>query len=165
VKFRNHDKIWTVGAIGHVAKDRHFADWKVKGMGFPNLSNSRHAKSRNEMRNHEIHFGDREMKCEMIEASPAKLRNFSAKLFFGVSGIATWSVKISHHKNCRNREMSKCEMKLQHGVLGIATWSFRNSQHAKSRNAERDYCESRRLEGKNVEIPSVVRLGKEGIRL
>jgi hypothetical protein len=47
VKFQNHDKIWTVGSIGHVAKDHHFADWKVKGTGFPNLSNSRYAKSRN----------------------------------------------------------------------------------------------------------------------
>jgi hypothetical protein len=27
-----------------------------------------------------------------------------------ISGIATWSVKISHHKNCRNREMMKCEI-------------------------------------------------------
>jgi hypothetical protein len=64
----------------------------------PRIMNSRHAKSQNaEMRN-----------AEMIEASPAKL-------FFGVLGIATWSVKISHHKNCRNREMSKCK---------IATWSF-----------------------------------------
>jgi hypothetical protein len=54
-------------------------------------------------------------------------------------------------------------------------WSFRDcdverqdisSQDlSKSRNVERDYCDSRRLEGKNVEIPSVVQLGKEGIRL
>jgi hypothetical protein len=32
---------------GHVAKEHHVADWKVKGMGFPNLLNSRYAKSRN----------------------------------------------------------------------------------------------------------------------
>jgi hypothetical protein len=34
---------------GYVAKDHPFADWKVKGTGFPNLSNSRYAKSRNNL--------------------------------------------------------------------------------------------------------------------
>jgi hypothetical protein len=29
----------------HVEKDHHVADWKVKGKGFPNLSNFRYAKS------------------------------------------------------------------------------------------------------------------------
>jgi hypothetical protein len=72
--------------------------------------------------------------------------------------------------------MPKCE---------IATWSFgdhemefrsfrdsdmerqdmSSQELPKLRNAERDYCESRRLEGKNAKILSVVRLGKEGIRL
>jgi hypothetical protein len=94
----------------------------------------------------------------------------------------SWSVETLHHRNaemrktpfgvgfgyreleCRNSspqklqnaEMQNCDMEFS----GIATWSFRNSQHAKSRNAERNYCESQRLEGKNVEIMSVVRLGK-----
>jgi hypothetical protein len=45
----------TDDGIGHVGKDRHFADWRVKGTmfdwrvkgtGFPNLSKSRYAKSR-----------------------------------------------------------------------------------------------------------------------
>jgi hypothetical protein len=49
VKCRNHNKILTIGYIGHVAKDRHVTDWKVKGMGFPNLSNSGYAKSQNNL--------------------------------------------------------------------------------------------------------------------
>jgi hypothetical protein len=86
----------------------HFVDWKFKGTGFPNLSNSRYAKSRNaEMRNCETPFGaacghhwwSREGK-ELVQLSS----------FFRVSGIATWSVKISHHKECRNVEIPKCEM-------------------------------------------------------
>jgi hypothetical protein len=58
VKFQNQDKIWTVGSIGHVEKYRHFTDLKVKGMGFPNLLNSRHEKLRNaKMQNCEMPFG------------------------------------------------------------------------------------------------------------
>jgi hypothetical protein len=93
---------------------------------------------------------------EIAKCRNAKLRHGVSGIAtwsFGVSGIATWSVKISHHKN-----FAKCEMRNDRN--GVS-----NSRHAKSRNAERDYCESRRLEGKNVEIPSAVRLGKEGIRL
>ena len=95
MKSRNHDKIWTVGSIGHVGKDCHFADWKVKGTGFPNLSNSRYAKSRNdEMRNCETPFGaayghhwwSREGK-KLVELN-----------FFRVLGIATWSVETLHHR-------------------------------------------------------------------
>jgi hypothetical protein len=94
----------------------------------------------------------------MIEARSKQLSSFSE--FRGLRHGA------SRYLITRIVEIAKCRnAKLQHGVSGIATWSFRNSQHAKSRNAERDYCESRRLEGKNVEIPSAVRLGKEGIRL
>ena len=31
--------------VGHVEKYCQFADWKVKGMGFPNFSKSRYEKS------------------------------------------------------------------------------------------------------------------------
>jgi hypothetical protein len=54
------------------------------------------------------------------------------------------------------RSFGDCDMERQ---------DISSQELSKSRNAERDYCESRRLEGKNAEIPSVVRLGKEGIRL
>jgi hypothetical protein len=77
MKFQNHDKIWTIGSIGHVAKDRHFADWKVKGTG--------HVKSRNaKMRNCDMEFRGSRHRVSGI-----------ATWSFGVSGIAIWSVKIS----------------------------------------------------------------------
>jgi hypothetical protein len=46
---QNHDKIETIGSIGHVVKDHHFTDWRVKGTGFPNLSKSRYVKSQNNL--------------------------------------------------------------------------------------------------------------------
>ena len=104
MKFQNHDKIWTVGSIGHVAKDRHFVDWKVKGTGFPNLSNSRYAKSRNaEMQNCETPFG---VACghQWWSCEGKKLVELN---FFGCSRIGTWSVKTLHH---RNAKILKCEM-------------------------------------------------------
>jgi hypothetical protein len=70
--------------------------------------------------------------------------------------IATWS-------------FGDCDMEfrgLRHGVsLRHECQDISSQELLKSRNVERDYCESRRLEGKNIEISSVVRLGKEGIRL
>jgi hypothetical protein len=35
--------------VGHVDIDRRFADWEVKGMGFPNLPNSRNAKPQSKL--------------------------------------------------------------------------------------------------------------------
>jgi hypothetical protein len=84
VKCRNHDKIGTVGSIGHVAKDRHFADWRVKGMGFPNLSNSRYVKSKtfsaiNSRFDLDRHFfwsiGYREMEGSRLETHHKNVRS------------------------------------------------------------------------------------------
>jgi hypothetical protein len=50
-KEKRAQKIPKEGAIhlqvGHMVKDHHVTDWKVKGTGFPNLLNSRYVKSRN----------------------------------------------------------------------------------------------------------------------
>jgi hypothetical protein len=90
-------------------------------------------------------FGDRDMEFQS----------------FGDHDMEHQDISSQELSKPRNAEMRNCDMEFwgsQHGVSGICDMS-------KSRNDERDYCESRRLEGKNVEIPSAVRLRKEGIRL
>jgi hypothetical protein len=88
-------------------KDCHFADWKVKGTGFPNLSNSRHAKSRNaEMRNCETPFG---AACghHWWSREGKKLVELNSILEFrGVGGV-----KDTHNKNAKMDEMRNAEIR------------------------------------------------------
>jgi hypothetical protein len=94
-----------------VEKDHHVADWKVKGTGFPNLSNSRYAKSRNYL-------------SRQIEVCSGPL----IQLHLRVSPIATWSDENLH---LRNNEMQYCE-KIR-TVGSSRMWTFDLSSISKLR--------------------------------
>jgi hypothetical protein len=71
-------------------KDLHVADWKVKGTGFPNLSNSRYAKSRNYL-------------SLQIEVCSGPLIH----LHLGVSPIVTWNDENLYLRNSEMRDGKK----------------------------------------------------------
>jgi hypothetical protein len=62
---------------GHVGIDRQFADWRVKGTMFPNLSKSRYLKSRFNL--------SRQIKVESGLLIPVHV---------GVSGIESWRCQV-----------------------------------------------------------------------